>query len=130
MSLDSTMDKVLQRRAEVEARLSQAADMTPAEMATLSRELTELRPVCEQIELVNRLVTEIADAQMMVDEAGDDAEMAEMARNELEELSGQLPAEQDKLQLQACARTMAQTRDRYSETQQWTMMVHTNLSKT
>ena len=99
MSLDSTMDKVLQRRAEVEARLSQAADMTPTEMATLSRELTELRPVCEQIELVNRLAKEIADAQMMVDEAGDDAEMVEMARNELEELSDQLPAEQDKLQL-------------------------------
>ncbi len=99
MSLDSTMDKVLQRRDEVEARLSQAAEMTPAEMATLSRELTELRPVCEQIELVNRLATEIADAQMMVDEADYDAEMAEMARNELEELSGQLPAEQDKLQL-------------------------------
>ena len=99
MSLDSTMDKVLQRRDEVEARLSQAAEMTPAEMVTLSRELTELRPVCEQIELVNRLATEIADAQMMVDEAGYDAEMAEMARNELEELSGQLPAEQDKLQL-------------------------------
>ena len=73
--------------------------MTPAEMATLSRELTELRPVCEQIELVNRLATEIADAQMMVDEAGYDAEMAEMARNELEELSDQLPTEQDKLQL-------------------------------
>ena len=72
MSLDSTMDKVLQRRAEVEERLSQAAEMTPAEMANLSRELTELRPVCEQIELVNRLTTEIADAQMMVDEACDD----------------------------------------------------------
>ena len=99
MSLDSTMDKVLQRRAEVEERLSQAAEMTPAEMANLSRELTELRPVCEQIELVNRLTTEIADAQMMVDEAGDDAEMAEMARAELDELSDQLPAEQDKLQL-------------------------------
>ena len=99
MSLDSTMDKVLQRRAEVEARLSQAADMTPTEMATLSRELTELRPVCEQIELVNRLAAEIADAQMMVGEAGDDAEMVEMASNELEELSDQLPSEQDKLQL-------------------------------
>ena len=99
MSLDSTMDKVLQRRAEVEARLSQASDITPTEMATLSRELTELRPVCEQIELVNRLAKEIADAQMMVGEAGDDAEMVEMASNELEELSDQLPSEQDKLQL-------------------------------
>ena len=99
MSLDSTMDKVLQRRLEVEERLSQAAEMTPVEMANLSRELTELRPVCEQIELVNRLTTETADAQMMVDEAGDDAEMAELARAELYKLSDQLPAEQDKLQL-------------------------------
>ena len=99
MSLDSTMDKVLQRHAEVEERLSQAAEMAPADMANLARELTELRPVCEQIKLVNRLATEIADAQTMVDEAGDDAEMAEMARGELEELSSQLPIEQDKLQL-------------------------------
>ena len=30
MSLDQSMDKVLARRAEVEARLSQAADMVPA----------------------------------------------------------------------------------------------------
>ena len=65
-------------------RLSRAADMTPAEMATLSRELTELRPVCEQIELVNRLAAEIADAQMMVDEAGYTLRWR-MARNELEE---------------------------------------------
>ena len=55
MSLDSTMEKVLRRRAEVESRLSHVADMSPAEMANLSRELTELRPICEQIELVNRL---------------------------------------------------------------------------
>ena len=99
MSLDSMMDKVLRRRLEVEQRLSQAADMVPAEMAKLSRELNELRPVCEQIELVIRLNTEIADARLMVDEAGEDAEMAEMARLELEELSNQIPNEQQKLQL-------------------------------
>ena len=99
MSLDSNMDKVLQRRAEIEERLSQAATMVPAEMANLSRELTELRPICEQVERVNRLTADIADAQMMVDEAGDDVEIAEMARTELEELSGQLPNEQAKLQL-------------------------------
>jgi len=45
MSLDSTMDKVLERRRAVEDKLSQAADLTPAEMATLSRELSDLRPV-------------------------------------------------------------------------------------
>ena len=45
------MDKVLARRDEVEARLSDAASMSPDELASLSRELSELRPVCEQIEL-------------------------------------------------------------------------------
>ncbi|MEK9621631.1 MAG: peptide chain release factor 1 [Alphaproteobacteria bacterium] len=99
MSLDATMEKVLQRRSEVEERLSHAANMTPDEMATLSRELTELRPVCEQIELVNRMTTEIADAKAMLADAADDPEMAEMAQLELDELLAGLPDEQAKLQL-------------------------------
>jgi len=99
MSLDATMEKVLQRRSEVEERLSHAANMTPDEMAALSRELTELRPVCEQIELVNRMTTEIADAKAMLADAADDPEMAEMAQLELDELLAGLPDEQAKLQL-------------------------------
>jgi len=89
----------LQRRSEVEERLSHAADMAPDEMATLSRELTELRPVCEQIELVNRMTTEIADAKAMLADAADDPEMAEMAQLEMDELLAGLPDEQAKLQL-------------------------------
>ena len=99
MSLDSTMERVLQRRDEVERRLSDSANMTPDEMAKLSREFTELRPVCEQVELVKRLTDEIADAQVMLDEASDDPEMAEMARAEMDQLAPQLPEEQDKLKL-------------------------------
>lgn len=99
MSLDSTMERVLQRRDEVERRLSDSANMTPDEMAKLSREFTELRPVCEQVELVQRLTDEIADAQVMLDEASDDPEMAEMARAEMDQLAPQLPEEQDKLKL-------------------------------
>ena len=55
MSLDQTMDRVLARRGEVEARLSEAGGMAPDELAALSRELSELRPVCEQIEFVRSL---------------------------------------------------------------------------
>ena len=62
MSLDLSMDKVLARRAEVEERLSQAAEMAPAEMTALSRELAELRPVCDQVALVRRLVSARAAA--------------------------------------------------------------------
>ena len=99
MSLDLSMDKVLARRAEVEERLSQAAEMAPAEMTALSRELAELRPVCDQVALVRRLVSEREAAVTLLGEAGDDAEMAEMAQQEIEDIDAQLPGAQKTLQL-------------------------------
>ena len=99
MSLDLSMDKVLARRAEVEERLSQAAEMAPAEMTALSRELAELRPVCDQVALVRRLVNEREAAVMVLGDAGDDAEMAEMAQQEIEDIDAQLPDAQQTLQL-------------------------------
>ena len=99
MSLDLSMDKVLARRAAVEERLSQAAEMAPAEMTALSRELAELRPVCDQVALVRRLVREREAAVTLLGEAGDDAEMAEMAQQEIEDIDAQLPDAQKTLQL-------------------------------
>ena len=99
MSLDSTMDRVLARRTEVENILNDAASLSVDEMAHFARELSELRPACEQIELVQRLTGELSDAAVMVDEAGDDPDMLEMARLEMQELQAQIPDEQQKLQL-------------------------------
>ena len=99
MSLDLSMDKVLARRAEVEERLSQAAEMAPAEMTALSRELAELRPVCDQVALVRRLVSEREAAVMLLGETGDDAEMAEMAQQEIEDIDVHLPDAQQTLRL-------------------------------
>ena len=99
MSLDLSMDKVLARRAEIEERSSQAAELAPAEMTALSRELAELRPVCDQVALVRRLVNEREAAVMVRGDAGDDAEMAEMAQQEIEDIDAQLPDAQQTLQL-------------------------------
>jgi peptide chain release factor 1 len=93
------MDKVLARRTEVENILNDAASLSVDEMANFARELSELRPVCEQIELVQRLTSELGDAEVMVEEAGDDTDMLEMARLEMQELQSQIPDEQQKLQL-------------------------------
>jgi peptide chain release factor 1 len=93
------MDRVLARRTEVENILNDAASLSVDEMANFARELSELRPVCEQIELVQRLTGELSDAAVMVDEAGDDPDMLEMARLEMQELQAQIPDEQQKLQL-------------------------------
>src|SRR6056300_1135344 len=99
MSLDSSMDKVLERRREVEDRLSDSANMSNSDLAQFSRELSDLRPVCEQIELVRRIEAELADALVMVGEAGDDPDMLEMAQAEADLLKEQLPDAQAALQL-------------------------------
>jgi peptide chain release factor 1 len=99
MSLDSSMRKVLARRQEVEARLADSARLTNSDLAQFSRELADLRPVCDQIELVLRIQTELADAKTMVAEAGDDADMQAMAQGEVDMLQAQLPGEQERLQL-------------------------------
>ena len=99
MSLDQTMGRVLARRGEVEARLSEAGGMAPDELAALSRELSELRPVCEQIELVRSLEADRDTAAQMIEESDGDAEIMEMARGEIEEIDSRLPDEMKALQL-------------------------------
>jgi peptide chain release factor 1 len=93
------MDRVLARRGEVEARLSEAGGMAPDELAALSRELSELRPVCEQIELVRSLEADRDTAAQMIEESDGDAEIMEMARGEIEEIDSRLPDEMKALQL-------------------------------
>ncbi|MEC8145113.1 MAG: peptide chain release factor 1 [Pseudomonadota bacterium] len=99
MSIEQSMDKVLARRDEVESRLADAASMSPDELASLLRELSELRPVCEQIDIVRRLEGDRDAAKMLAEEAGDDAEMAEMAQAEIQEIDARLPEEMNSLQL-------------------------------
>ena len=93
------MDKVLERRQEVEAQLSRSAELSSKALADFSRELSELRPVCEQIELVRALESELKDAITMVAEAAGDEEMQAMAEAEVTLLKDRIPGEKERLQL-------------------------------
>ena len=99
MSIDSSMDKMLQRRQEVEAQLSRSAELSNKQLADFSRELSELRPVCDQIELVRQLESELEDALTMVAEAAGDIEIQAMAEAEVTLLKDKIPAEKGQLQL-------------------------------
>jgi len=99
MSIDSSMDKVLERRQEVETQLSRSAELSSKALADFSRELSELRPVCEQIELVRALESELKDAITMVAEAAGDDEMQAMAEAEVTLLKDRIPDEKQRLQL-------------------------------
>jgi len=93
------MDKMLQRRQEVEAQLSRSAELSNKQLADFSRELSELRPVCDQIELVRQLEGELEDALTMVAEAAGDVEIQAMAEAEVTLLKDKIPAEKEQLQL-------------------------------
>ena len=99
MSINSSMDKMLQRRQEVEAQLSRSAELSNKQLADFSRELSELRPVCDQIDLVRHLEGELEEAMTMVAEAADDVEIQAMAEAEVTLLKDKIPAERAQLQL-------------------------------
>ncbi len=81
------LEQVLDRFREIEARMGAAAD--GAEIVRLSKEHAELRPVVEAVQAVQRAQAEKADLEEMV--GSGDAEMAAMARDELDSLSEKLP---------------------------------------
>ena len=99
MSLDANLEKVLSRRAEIEARLAESGSLSPDEVMKLSRELAEIRPVADQAEKVRSMRVDLADARAMLDEAGDDDDTIALAEEEITTLTGQLPEEEHKLQM-------------------------------
>ena len=81
------LEQVLDRYREVEARMGAASD--GAEIVRLSKEHAELRPVVEAVRELERVQAEAPELEQMAE--GGDAEMAALAREELEALKARLP---------------------------------------
>ncbi len=69
----------------------------PEDIVKLSKEHAELRPIVESARALIEARRNLADAEEMVE--GDDAEMAAMAREEIDELNESLPALEHQVQL-------------------------------
>ena len=98
MSLKTNMDRVLARRHFIEGKLADAVTLSSDQLAQLSRELAEIKPVAEQVEIVRQLQQSLKDAKDIAAEETDD-ELIELALAETEELAAQLPDEENKLRL-------------------------------
>ncbi len=85
--------RITQRFGFVEARLNAGA--SPAEIAGLSREYSELKPVVAGIEAWTRTVADLADAEAMLA----DPEMRALAEEELPRLRALLPQMEQGLRL-------------------------------
>ncbi|MGH6971599.1 MAG: PCRF domain-containing protein, partial [Caulobacteraceae bacterium] len=81
------LDQVLARFQEVEARMGAAAD--GAEVVRLAKEHAELKPVAEAAERLSKAQSQRAELEELA--AGDDAEMAALARDELAGVDEALP---------------------------------------
>ena len=98
MSLETNMDRVLERRQDIECRLANAAALSSNQLMQLSRELAEIKPVAQQVEIVRQLQQSLQDAKDIAVSETDD-ELIELARIEAEELASRLPDEEHKLKL-------------------------------
>ncbi|MCI3131698.1 peptide chain release factor 1 [Phenylobacterium aquaticum] len=81
------LDQVLDRFREIEARMGAAAD--GAEIVRLSKEHAELKPVADAVQTLARAREEAPELEEMLKSG--DAEMAELARDELDALNERLP---------------------------------------
>ena len=86
MSIAANINKVLSRRDEIEKRLS-SGQIETDELTKLSRELAEIRPIAEQAQNLNDLLDNLEQARQILADEEADAELAEMANAEIEELS-------------------------------------------
>ena len=81
------LDQVIDRFHEIEARMGAASD--GAEIVRLSKEHAELKPVAEAVEALVRARKEAPDLEQML--RSGDAEMAALAREELDALEERIP---------------------------------------
>jgi peptide chain release factor 1 len=94
-ALEPRLEEILRRHRELGAALAGAAG---AEYAELSKELAQLAPIVEEIEALRRARAEAASLSELAD-SGEDAELRELAREELKALRERLPALRRRVEL-------------------------------
>ena len=101
---EQRLEQITQRFQYLEAAMADAA--SGADIATLAKEYSDLRPVVEQIETWRRLTGELAEAEAMLD----DPDMRELAQEEIPALRTRLPEIEHALQLSLLPRDEADTK--------------------
>lgn len=99
MSLDDKLQRVTSRFDELSGLLAGAEALPPAEFARLSKEYSDLSPVVDAIAQLHRAKAETTQMEQLINDGATDAEMRDLAREELLALKRRLPELQERLQL-------------------------------
>jgi peptide chain release factor 1 len=138
-----TLAQITQRFEFLEAKLNAGA--SPGEIANLSREYSDLKPVADEITAYRRALDDLAEAELMLS----DPEMRELASAEIPSLKSRIPEMEQALRLALLPKDAADARaaileirpgtggeeaalfaadlarmyQRYAETQGWTFNI-------
>jgi peptide chain release factor 1 len=96
--------QITQRFEFIEARLNAGA--SPAEIAALSREYSDLRPVAQEIAAYRKSLDDLAEAEAMLT----DPELKALAEDEIPSLRARIPAMEDRLRLALLPKDAADAR--------------------
>jgi peptide chain release factor 1 len=96
--------QITQRFEYLEARLNAGA--TPAEIATLSREYSDLKPVAQDIDAYRRALDDLAEAELLLQ----DPEMKALAEDEIPRLRARIPEMEQALRLALLPKDAADAR--------------------
>ena len=106
---EEQIDGILKRLAELEATMATGGDAD--DFVRLSKDYAELSPVAKTAQAVRDLRSEIADLGAMVADPDSDAEMRELATEEMAAARDRLPALEAELQLAMLPRDAADTKN-------------------
>jgi peptide chain release factor 1 len=109
MISEEQIDGIIKRLGELEAMM--ASGGSSEDFVRLSKDYAELSPVAKTAQTVLDLRTEIADLGGMVADADSDAEMRELAIEEMAEARDRLPGLESDLQLAMLPRDSADTKN-------------------
>jgi len=98
------LDQITRRFEFLEAKLSAGA--APAEIAKLSREYADLKPVVAEIAAYRQALSDLAEAEAMLS----DPEMKALAEDEIPALKDRIPAMEDRLRIALLPKDAADAR--------------------
>ena len=98
------LDQITRRFEYLEAKLSAGA--APAEIATLSREYADLKPVVAEIAAYRQALSDLEEAEAMLS----DPEMKALAEDEIPALKDRIPAMEDRLRIALLPKDAADAR--------------------
>ena len=104
MIVREKIQQIVQRFGFLEAKLAEG--LAPDELAALSKEYADLRPVAEEAQAYLNLLDELETARELLD----DPEMAALARDEVAALEAARPALEEKMRLALIPRDAADAR--------------------